>query len=423
VLGQKGKQRGLLLALASWQMNNSEKYDYTIIGAGIVGIAIGIALLEKNSKKKVAIVDKELQPGVHASGRNSGVLHAGFYYSPDSLKAKFCKVGNQELSEYCKKNNLPFKNIGKVVVTKDSSEIGRLRDLFERGLKNGINLELLPQKELDKIEPSANTSQEFIWSPTTSIADPKLVNLSLADKFINLGGVFYFDQKAKLVEKNGVVELVLNSKTFPTETIINSSGAAAAMLAKQVGVGKEFVCLPFLGSYWRSKQNSQTPTKLIYPVPNPVNPFLGVHTTNTLSGDIKLGPTAFPVIGKEQYKLTEGFNFNELREFIVASKSMMKSKSMDFRSLAFTELLKQFKFKVVSNSKYLSDTIKLNNGWEKYPAGIRAQIVNLENNSLEMDYIVRSDKNVVHVLNAVSPGWTSALPFGRWVVENQPLLS
>ena len=404
-------------------MNNSEKYDYTIIGAGIVGIAIGIALLEKNSKKKVAIVDKELQPGVHASGRNSGVLHAGFYYSPDSLKAKFCKVGNQELSEYCKKNNLPFKNIGKVVVTKDSSEIGRLRDLFERGLKNGINLELLPQKELDKIEPSANTSQEFIWSPTTSIADPKLVNLSLADKFINLGGVFYFDQKAKLVEKNGVVELVLNSKTFPTETIINSSGAAAAMLAKQVGVGKEFVCLPFLGSYWRSKQNSQTPTKLIYPVPNPVNPFLGVHTTNTLSGDIKLGPTAFPVIGKEQYKLTEGFNFNELREFIVASKSMMKSKSMDFRSLAFTELLKQFKFKVVSNSKYLSDTIKLNNGWEKYPAGIRAQIVNLENNSLEMDYIVRSDKNVVHVLNAVSPGWTSALPFGRWVVENQPLLS
>jgi L-2-hydroxyglutarate oxidase LhgO len=404
-------------------MNSSEKFDFTIIGAGIVGIAIGIALLEKNPKKKVAIVEKENQPGFHASGRNSGVLHAGFYYSPDSLKAKFCKVGNQELSEYCKHNDLPFKNTGKVVVTKDDSELGRLRDLFERGTKNGINLELLTKNELKKIEPSANTMQEFIWSPTTSIADPKLINLSLADKFRNLGGVFHFNQKANLEIKNGKIDLLLNSKTFKTEIIINSSGAAAAYLAKQVGVGKEFVCLPFLGSYWKTKQNSQTPKRLIYPVPNPINPFLGVHTTNTLSGDIKLGPTAFPVIGKEQYKLTEGFNFNELREFIVASKSMMKSKSMDFRSLAFTELLKQFKFKVVSNSKYLSDAIKLNNGWEKYPAGIRAQIVNLENNSLEMDYIVRSDKNVVHVLNAVSPGWTSALPFGRWVVENQPLLS
>jgi L-2-hydroxyglutarate oxidase len=404
-------------------MNSSEKFDFTIIGAGIVGIAIGIALLEKNPKKKVAIVEKENQPGFHASGRNSGVLHAGFYYSPDSLKAKFCKVGNLELSEYCKRNDLPFKNIGKVVVTKDDSELGRLRDLFERGTKNGINLELLTKSELKKIEPSANTTQEFIWSPTTSIADPKQVNLSLADEFRNLGGVFYFNQKANLEIKNGKIDLLLNSKTFKTEVIINSSGAAAAYLAKQVGVGKEFVCLPFLGSYWKTKQNSQTPKRLIYPVPNPVNPFLGVHTTNTLSGDIKLGPTAFPVIGKEQYKLAGGFNFNELREFIVASKSMMKSNSVDFISLAFTESLKQFKFKVVSHSKYLSDTIKLNNGWEKYPAGIRAQIVNLENNSLEMDYIVRSDKNVVHVLNAVSPGWTSALPFGRWVVENQPLLS
>ena len=419
----KRKQRRPLQAWVSKLMNSSEKFDFTIIGAGIVGIAIGIALLEKNPKKRVAIVDKEKQPGVHASGRNSGVLHAGFYYSPDSLKAKFCKVGNQELSEYCKQNNLPFKNTGKVVVTKDESELGRLRDLFERGTKNGINLELLTKSEIKKIEPSANTTQEFIWSPTTSIADPKLVNLSLADKFRNLGGVFYFNQKANLEIKHGKIALLLNSKTFKTEIIINSSGAAAAYLARQVGVGKEFVCLPFLGSYWKTKQNSQTPKRLIYPVPNPINPFLGVHTTNTLSGDIKLGPTAFPVIGKEQYKLTEGFNFNELHEFIVASKSMMKSKSMDFRSLAFAELLKQFKFKVVSNSKYLSDTIKLNNGWEKHPAGIRAQIVNLVNNSLEMDYIVRSDKNVVHVLNAVSPGWTSALPFGRWVVENQPLLS
>lgn len=403
-------------------MKSFEKYDYTIIGAGIVGIAIGIALLEKFPNKKVSIVEKENQPGIHASGRNSGVLHAGFYYSPDSLKAKFCKVGNQELSKYCKQHDLPFRNIGKVVVTKDESELNRLRDLFERGIKNGVDLELLPQSELKRIEPSAKTTQEFILSPTTSIADPKLVNLSLADKFRNLGGVFYFNQKADLEIKNGKINLLLNSKIFRTEVIINSSGAAAATLAKQVGVGNEYACLPFLGSYWKTKQDSKMPNKLIYPVPNPVNPFLGVHTTNTLNGEVKIGPTAFPVIGKEQYKFFDGFNFSELKEFLVASKHMMNSKSTNFKILAVTELLKQFRFKIVSSSKYLSDAISLNSGWTRHPAGIRAQIVNLKNNTLEMDYIVRSDKNVVHVLNAVSPGWTSALPFGRWVVENQPLL-
>jgi L-2-hydroxyglutarate oxidase LhgO len=195
----------------------------------------------------------------------------------------------------------------------------------------------------------------------------------------------------------------------------------AATIARNVGVGKQYLCLPFLGSYRKSDSASNSIRRLIYPVPNPVNPFLGVHTTNTLNGDLKIGPTAFPVIGKEQYRLVDGFTFKELNEFIAASWAMFNSKKTDFPELAKTELLKQFESKILNSSKHLSDVISLQKDWKKHPGGIRSQIVNVETKELEMDYIVTSDKNATHVLNAVSPGWTSALPFARWIVESNSL--
>jgi L-2-hydroxyglutarate oxidase LhgO len=147
-----------------------------------------------------------------------------------------------------------------------------------------------------------------------------------------------------------------------------------------------------------------------------------VHTTNTLNGEIKIGPTAFPVIGKEQYKFVNGFNSNEFKEFLRASKSLIKSDSVDLFGLAREELLKLYTKPLLKRTEKLSSSLTRNKAWRKHPAGIRAQIINTETNSIEMDYIVESQKNVVHILNAVSPGWTSAIPFTRWVVENQPLL-
>ena len=404
-------------------MKELENYDYVIIGAGIIGVSLGIELLTQKSNKKILIIDKEARPGVHASGRNSGVLHAGFYYSPDSLKAKFCKQGNLELKKFCKINHLEVKEIGKVVVCQDKKDVARLTNLFERGVANGVEIELLDSKQLPRIEPAAQTVDKFIWSPTTAVGNPKEVIEKLAEKFIELGGLFRFNSRVKLKAKSSEVLIEGDGYILSATSIINSAGAYASELAKQVGVGQEYVCLPFLGAYRKSKFEVGNPKRLVYPVPNPINPFLGVHTTNTLSGEIKIGPTAFPVIGKEQYKFSDGFNVKELRDFYISAKTLLKSDSVNILGLAKSEGVKLFKRPLINQAKKLTNALDLNQKWKNYPAGIRAQIVNLDTKVIEMDYIVRSDKNVVHILNAVSPGWTSSIPFSRWIVENQPLLN
>jgi L-2-hydroxyglutarate oxidase LhgO len=398
------------------------EFDCIIIGAGIVGISFGLAILERNPNKKVLIIDKELKPGIHASGRNSGVLHAGFYYSPDSLKAKFCRLGNMELKKFCKENEIPILETGKVVVCQTKSDVTRLEELYRRGIANGVDIEILDSSNLDQIEPAAKTIDKFIWSPTTAVGNPKVVITKLAEKYVKNGGQFQFHSSVKLVGNKDEVLIETIHGTYSASSIINSAGAYAADLAKQVNVGNQYVCLPFLGAYKKSKLVDSNPKRLVYPVPNPVNPFLGVHTTNTLNGEIKIGPTAFPVIGKEQYKLGNGFSVSELSEFYKATKALFKSDSVDLIGLAKEEFIKLFTKPLLNRTTKLSNSLNTNKQWSKYPAGIRAQIINLETNAIEMDYIVKADKNVVHILNAVSPGWTSAIPFTRWVVENQPLL-
>jgi L-2-hydroxyglutarate oxidase LhgO len=400
----------------------NKEYDQIIIGAGIVGISLGLALLERDPNRKVLIIDKEEKPGIHASGRNSGVLHAGFYYSPDSLKAKFCRLGNSELRKFCKENNLQILETGKVVVCQDKQDVARLEELYRRGVANGVNIEILDSKDLGKIEPAAQTVDKFIWSPTTAVGNPKDVINKLAEKFTKSGGSFSFNAQVQLIEKDNEVLVKTKTAMYNAKSIINSAGAYAADLAKQVNVGTEYVCLPFLGAYKKSKLLSINPKRLVYPVPNPVNPFLGVHTTITLNNEIKIGPTAFPVIGKEQYKFTDGFNLKDLVEFFASSTALLKSNSVDLVGLAKEEALKLFTNPLLRRTRKLSNSLDSNNDWVKYPSGIRAQIINTKTKAIEMDYIVRADKNVVHVLNAVSPGWTSSIPFAHWVVENQPLL-
>ena len=400
-----------------------KEYDQIIIGAGIVGISLGLALLERDPNRNVLVIDKEEKPGIHASGRNSGVLHAGFYYSPDSLKAKFCRLGNLELRKFCKENNLQILETGKVVVCQDKKDVARLEEIYRRGVANGVNIEILDSKDLEKIEPAAQTVDKFIWSPTTAVGNPMDVIKKLAEKFTKSGGSFLFNTQVELIEKDNEVLVITKQETYSAKSIINSAGAYAADLAKQVNVGAEYVCLPFLGAYKKSKLLSVNPKRLVYPVPNPINPFLGVHTTITLNNEIKIGPTAFPVVGKEQYRLTDGFNLKDLLEFFVSSTALLKSDSTDLIGLAKEEALKLFKKPLLKRTRKLSNSLDSNTDWVKYPSGIRAQIINTKTKAIEMDYIVKSDKNVVHILNAVSPGWTSAIPFARWVVENQPLVA
>ena len=203
--------------------------DFLVIGAGVIGLAIAREILLNNKNSKVIVVEKETEVGLHASGRNSGVLHAGFYYSPDSLKAKFCSSGNQALTQLIKRHDLSLRKTGKIVVTQDRSQLDDLVALQQRGVATGVNLEILEGSELKKFEPLAQTCEAFIWSPNTSVADPSEVIAAMASEYENLGGVIYFNQSVEAIDDG---HIVLDSKVCPADLVINCAGTQALRLAR-----------------------------------------------------------------------------------------------------------------------------------------------------------------------------------------------
>jgi (S)-2-hydroxyglutarate dehydrogenase len=391
------------------------KCDVLIIGGGIIGLSIGIALLESKPSLKVIIAEKEKGLGFHASGRNSGVLHAGFYYSPDSLKAKFCREGNAELRKVAKIHGIPVRDVGKVVVARNADENDRLDTLFERGIKNGVDIELKLAKELKSFEPLAVTYERFLWSPTTGVSDPKAINEALLRDFVLLGGKIDFDAKVKLIQKNS--EVIDESNYYDAKYFINSAGAQSDRIARKVGVGLEYAMLPFMGVYRATEEKNLPLQRLVYPVPHPINPFLGVHFTLTVDHKVKIGPTAIPIVGREQYSITQGWSVPDIAQAFKGMKSLILGDSHDLKSILKTEWPKVLENRLVKESTELVPTVTQVKKWSKKPPGIRAQLVNLSSGKLEQDFVVRSASNSTHILNAVSPGWTSAISFSEWVVQ------
>ena len=393
----------------------NKKVDFMIIGAGVVGLATGIALLERQTNLKVVICEKEKFIGLHASGRNSGVLHAGFYYSPDSLKAKFCREGNFEIRKLASEYNVGVKNTGKVVVATNAEELTRLEILHQRGIVNGVDLELLDENQIGRFEPLARTFTKFIWSPRTGVADPKEITQALLKKFLYLGGTVEFESKVSLCLKNG--EIVDSSGRYHAEQVINAAGAQSDKIAKKVGVGKEYAMVPFMGVYRSTSSNTLPLRSLVYPVPHPVNPFLGVHFTITFDGKVKIGPTAIPIFGREQYSLFKGWNASDLIQTIKGVKALVEHDAHDLSAIISSEYPKFLTSKLAKEASKLVPSSLAVTDWKRRPPGIRSQLVNTNSGRLEQDFIVKRESNSTHVLNAVSPGWTSALPFGRWVAQ------
>jgi L-2-hydroxyglutarate oxidase LhgO len=394
----------------------SKKCDVLIVGAGAIGLSTGIALLQSQPNLKVVIAEKEKDIALHASGRNSGVIHAGFYYSPDSLKAKFCREGNQELRKLAKKYGIPVKNVGKVVVTQNDEEDSRLKALYERGVKNGVDLEIHPADKLKDFELLAVTHKEFMWSPNTGISDPMAIAVAMRDEFYLLGGKIEFNSKIKLQESQG--EVFDSSNEFDFKHLINAAGAQADRISRSVGVGSDYAMVPFMGVYRATSSQNLPLQRLVYPVPHPINPFLGVHFTLTLDGKVKIGPTAIPIGGREQYSFTQGWSGSDLIQALIGVKSLISGGSHDFIAILKSEWPKVFEKLLVKESAKLVPTASDVRDWHGKRPGIRAQLVHLPTGKLEQDFIVTTKANATHVLNAVSPGWTSALPFGRFVMED-----
>jgi L-2-hydroxyglutarate oxidase len=391
------------------------KYDVIIIGAGVIGFSIGIALLDSAPSQKILILEKESSIGRHASGRNSGVLHAGFYYSPESLKAKFCSAGNKELRILANKYGVPIRETGKIVVSKNKNESVLLESLFERGIQNGVDLELINSKFLSKYEPLAISNESFLWSPKTAISDPTEILNAMRAEFEKKGGHLVYSAKVKLSERNG--EVKISSNNFESKLIVNAAGAQADRLSRSVGVGMNYAMLPFIGLYRSANFNELPLQKLVYPVPNPKNPFLGVHFTLTLDSKVKIGPTALPIFGREQYTLFSGWSSVDVFQAIKGAVSLFHRDPLNFINLIRSELSNIFENEIVRKSARLVPAASDVSSWNRMKPGIRAQLVNLNSGELEQDYVILTHLNSTHVLNAVSPGWTSSLPFGRFIAE------
>jgi L-2-hydroxyglutarate oxidase LhgO len=391
-----------------------EKFDVVIVGAGIVGLASARSLKIMQPSLRILVCEKEPDAGLHASGRNSGVLHAGFYYSPDSMKARFCREGNLRLREFISTRRIPLLEIGKVVVTKSAEEDKRLEALYERGVKNGVKIEILDGDELHKFEPLARTGKSFLWSPTTAVSDPKSVTSALIEDLKTRGVEFNF---STLLNSTSDGKVVINGSQITYSHLLNAAGTQADRIAHQFEVGLKYSMLPFIGMY-RYVEKSRLPLKtLVYPVPHPVNPFLGVHFTITFDGLVKIGPTAIPIIGREQYKLRNSFSLRDFKSTVSAGRSLVFGAKHSLGQIIASELPKYSSKFLVNESAKLVPTAKRIKGWNVKPPGIRSQLINLDTGELVQDFLVEKGVRSTHILNAVSPGWTSALPFGDFIAD------
>jgi len=394
---------------------NNKTCDYLVIGAGVIGLAIAREILLQQPKVKVIIIDKENEVGLHASGRNSGVLHAGFYYSPDSLKAKLTRDGNKLLRQFCQENDVYVKEVGKVVVTKNESEEEPLKELYRRGIENGVEIEIIDKKQLKELEPRAKTFEKALWSPTTGSASPLKVIKALEKSCISLGGEILLGQSFVSKEENNVV--VCSSLKITAGHIINTAGLYADKVAHKFNFGKKYRMLPFKGLYWYAPSQTNKLTRHIYPIPDARNPFLGVHLTLTDEGKVKVGPTAIPALWRENYRLTKNFKASEMSQVLLDLPRMAISPHHDFLALLKQELPKYSRKFLVKQASLLAEGVNVKDFTVRGKSGIRAQLFDLEKNKLEMDFVIEGDKNSTHVLNAVSPAWTCALSFSKYVYE------
>jgi L-2-hydroxyglutarate oxidase LhgO len=388
--------------------------DFVVVGGGVLGLTVATELKRRESGARVVVLEKEDAPGRHASGRNSGVLHAGFYYTPDSLKARFTRAGNQAMSEYCEARGLRIRRCGKLVVAKDESELERLDELRRRGERNGVSLVELDEAQARRVEPRARTFRRALFSPTTATVDPSEVMQSLARDAVVAG--VQIRTGAKYLGRRGAV-LETRSGDLEAGFVVNAAGLHADRVARDFGFSANHRILPFKGLYLYSREPAGAFGTNVYPVPNLANPFLGVHVTVTVDGRAKLGPTAIPCLWREQYGGGRNFDATEAAEILGLGLRLMVGGGFDFRRLAWEEMRKYARRHLIGQAKALADGIRESDFTEWGRPGIRAQLVDRRSMTLEQDFVLEGDQGSLHVLNAVSPGWTCALPFARFVCD------
>ncbi|MEK6527366.1 MAG: L-2-hydroxyglutarate oxidase [Nitrospirota bacterium] len=392
----------------------TEKADIVICGGGIIGLAIARELL-KNRHENIVILEKEQEIGMHASGRNSGVLHAGIYYTPESLKAKLCIKGNILMKEYCREKNIPVLNTGKVIVARNENEIPALKELYQRALENKTGAELIDEKKLKTIEPYARTQGLAIFSPHTSVVDPVEVLKGIEQDIMSSGKVKVLKGEG-FKSVRGDNEAVTENRSIKFDLFINAAGSYSDKIAHMFGTGLNYLAVPFKGTYKKLKKEKNYLVKgNIYPVPDSSAPFLGVHFTKAADGTVYIGPTAIPAFGRENYGFLKGIDSEGLK--ILYRDIILFFENAKFRKIALSEPGKYTLKSFFEDVKDMIDTLIPQDIEHSSKVGIRPQLIDWQKKELVMDFVILKSGNSLHILNTISPGFTSSMAFAELVVS------
>jgi (S)-2-hydroxyglutarate dehydrogenase len=392
-------------------------YDFLIIGAGIVGLSVAFELKKRHPGSTICILEKEGGAGLHASGRNSGVLHSGIYYSSDTLKAKVCSEGAKMMRDFCDQYEIGIHKNGKLIIATSEGDLKALDNLLQNARENKINVEELNECEIRKIEPNASPYKKGIYSPDTAVIDSKGVVSKLRELLENLGVQFKFNSKVINADVDNRVVSTLNEK-IGFGYLYNCAGAYSDQIARLFGLADKYTLIPFKGIYYKlRKEKKFLVNSNIYPVPDSKLPFLGVHLTKTIDGEVYVGPTAIPVFGRENYSFLNGIKPLESLKITSELIKLYARDKQNFRNLTHLELKKYMKSYFVLEAKKLLNQLEENDLVSTNKSGIRPQLVNLETGLLEMDYIIERNAYSTHVLNSISPAFTSAFKFSELIVN------
>ncbi|SBS33213.1 L-2-hydroxyglutarate oxidase LhgO [Marinomonas aquimarina] len=390
------------------------EYDIAIIGAGIVGLSTAWQLLQKYPGKRLVVLDKAAHVAAHQTGHNSGVIHAGVYYAPGSLKAKFCKQGAAATKAFCQAHNIAYEECGKLLVATNKLELQRMDALFERCQNNDLEVHYLTQAQLHQREPNV-VGKGALFVPSTGIVSYRALCEKLAELVAGLGGEIHLGtQVIGLQEDASGVSIDANRHPFYARYLVSCGGLMADRLTKMLGIKTDFQIVPFRGEYYRlSPHHNQIVNHLIYPIPDPDLPFLGVHLTRMIDGSVTVGPNAVQGWKREGYGRVN---------------VSIKDISSMFSFPGYWRLIKDYwkiGLKETYNSWYRAGYLKQVKKYcpmvqlsdlEPYPAGIRAQAV-MKDGKLMHDFLFVQSPRTLHVCNAPSPAATSAFPIGQYILN------
>jgi len=389
-------------------------YDYSIIGGGIVGLATALEIKKQSPYSNIILFEKEKKISEHQTGRNSGVIHSGIYYKPNSLKAINCINGYNLLIDFCKKNKINFDMCGKIILATDKSELKTLENLFIRGKKNGLKqLKLLDREEIKKYEPYAN-GIKAIYVPQTGIVDYRKVSQVILNKIKKMNVKIKLNSEVisiKTVPNWNIIKT--NNEEYKTKSVINCAGLFTDRITKLTSK-VNYKIIPFRGEYYKLKRDKRYLVKnLIYPVPDENFPFLGVHFTKKINGEVEAGPNAVLAFAKEGYKFTD-INFIDLFD-ILFFKGFWKIIFKYWRTGLIEMKRSLFKREFTRALQKLIPEIS-EDDLVASNAGVRAQLCDSDGNLID-DFLIKEDNSIVNVLNAPSPAATSAFSIAKIITK------